>query len=198
MSSSRLANFFTDRYRGLFILTVCAGMLVLMSSFKSQRKINKKTQRSATYFMSNEDLEFESQILIQRTKANEEFTKEELESAIISFENIANYADKVINYDTLKSLISKEAHLNFKNNFPRTKNAADTLGDLLSNPSNPAFRRMFERVISEGNWEQAFSYAFATQNSVNPNRRKVKPWAGIFYLYGKNICICSFYGFFLK
>jgi hypothetical protein len=131
--------------------------------------------------MSNEDLEFESQILIQRTKANEEFTKEELESAIISFENIANYADKVINYDTLKSLISKEAHLNFKNNFPRTKNAADTLGDLLSNPSNPAFRRMFERVISEGNWEQAFSYAFATQNSVNPNRRKVKPWAGIFF-----------------
>ena len=89
--------------------------------------------------MSNEDLEFESQILIQRTKANEEFTKEELESAIISFENIANYANKVINYDALKSLISKEAQYfldpknsrkNNKNDLKKSKKTKENSSDI--------------------------------------------------------------------
>jgi hypothetical protein len=125
---------------------------------------------------TKEELEFECQKLIQRNKVNEAFTPDEIESTTQSLKNIAS--DKNIDYYAFADFISKEAHLNFKQSFKRTLNASQKLSELLSGPSNPHFKKMFLRVLQEGNWVGAETLAFDQQNSVSPTRKSSKPWAG--------------------
>jgi hypothetical protein len=115
--------------------------------------------------------------LLFSTNANEEFTAEELNSAIQSFRNLAIYADKEIDYASLRGLLTTFAHMTFRNNYVRAESASKSFGELLGNPSNPGFRKMFERVLADGQWEAAAAHAFSKFHSVSPARKPAKPWA---------------------
>lgn len=109
--------------------------------------------------LSPEELEFECQKLVQRTVTNQAFTVEELQSSEKSLKNLANLCGKLIDYAAYKKILYKEAHLNFKQSFPRTALAASSLEKLLGEPSDPSFKKMFARVLQEGNFEVAAAYA---------------------------------------
>ena len=94
----------------------------------------------------------------------------------MSFKNLAVYAEKDLNYAALRQLVTSYAHMSFKNNFPKTEYAARSLTDILGQPNTTGFRRMFERVLMDGNWEKAASFAHA-KFDVGKSKPQSKPWA---------------------
>lgn len=96
---------------------------------------------------------------------------EELDSIILSLKNVA--VDKSIDYHLLRDAIYKEAHLNFKQNFTRTLKAASTLSSFISGPDDPKFKKMFLRVLQEGKWDVAKTYAGSRPQKLVAS----KPWA---------------------
>ena len=72
---------------------------------------------------------------------------------------MAILSDKLLDYIEYKKFLSKEAHLNFKQSFARTQLAARRLGKILGGFSDPSFKKMFLRVLTEGNWDKAQAYA---------------------------------------
>ena len=85
--------------------------------------------------------------------------QEELDSCVFSLKNLAIFSEKLLDYIAHKKFLSKEAHLNFKQSFARTQLAARRLGKILGGFSDPSFKKMFLRVLTEGNWDKAQAYA---------------------------------------
>jgi len=105
-----------------------------------------------------------------------EFNEDELESVIESFKNLAVYAERDVNYAALRALVTSYAHMTFKTNFAKTEYASRSLSDVLGDPSSPGYRRMFERVLMDGQWEKAAAYAHAKLD-MDKSKKPSKPWA---------------------
>lgn len=95
---------------------------------------------------------------------------------------MAKLSEKLLDYTAYKKILSKEAHLNFKQDLTRTTLAARRLSSILGGFLDPNFKKMFLRVLSEGNWEKAKVYAkrnFSSKALKNPQKsgeQQKKPW----------------------
>jgi signal recognition particle GTPase len=110
----------------------------------------------------------DSENIIHRANKKEPFTNAEINEAIDSFKSLASLADVSIDYSLLREFISTEAHINFKDSFQRTKAAAEKFREIIGGPDASSFRTMFSRIMEDGNWERAATYASSTA---------YKPWA---------------------
>ena len=161
-NTGKLFTFLKNRYQPFLVVTLSLITFTLALSYRRIKKIRKTEKDLRDLIQENlspEELEFECQKLVQRTVTNQAFTVEELQSSEKSLKNLANLCGKLIDYAAYKKILYKEAHLNFKQSFPRTALAASSLEKLLGEPSDPSFKKMFARVLQEGNFEVAAAYA---------------------------------------
>ena len=189
-NSGKLLAFLKNRYQPFLLVTLSFITFSLALSYRRIKKIRKTEKDLRDLIQENlspEELEFECQKLVQRTVTNQTFTVEELESSGQSLKNLANLCGKLIDYAAYKKILYKEAHLNFKQSFSRTASAASSLEKLLGSSFDPHFKKMFARVLQEGNFESAAAYAKRNFKPVDSKFTKVpetthegsankKPW----------------------
>ena len=95
---------------------------------------------------------------------------EELERAIRSLKILlANDpdADKAIDWDAYRKLLAESAHKSHKD-WDQTSESARRLADIIKGPGDAVFRKLFERVLVDGNWQGA---------ELAAAKRAGKPWA---------------------
>ena len=94
------------------------------------------------------------------------FTNSEIDSVADSLQRVAGLDSPSIDWDALRELIKDEAHKSHKD-WDQTESAASRLASILKGPDDLIFRRMFSRVLEDGNWEDA---------AVAASKFNSKPW----------------------
>ena len=95
-----------------------------------------------------------------RAKEMKPFSETELDEIILSLKNVAP-KDCTIDFQRLRSLIREVGHLEHKD-WDRTGSSAAAFRPLLLGNAkgiNDEFKKMFKRVINEGNWNEAVKHS---------------------------------------
>ena len=106
-----------------------------------------------------------------RAKSGEALTTSEIDDCVHSLQNVAPPSSS-IDWDALRSLVTKAAHLPHKE-WQTTMESATALRDILLGDAEGLtddFRQCFHRVLEEGNWAGAAVHA-------DEHNKKNKPWA---------------------
>jgi len=99
--------------------------------------------------------------------SNTAFSHSEVEKVVRSLQILAEGTDESIDWDAFRNLVSRTAHLSHKN-WVQTEKSANELSEIFGGPDHPSFQKMFQRVLSDGNWAGGLR-ASATAEK--------KPWA---------------------
>lgn len=123
--------------------------------------------------------ELELERLIGETKkATSEqtpFSEVELDSAILSIQNLAGAKGRsTIDWLALRAKFAECAHLSHKD-FDRSTIFASDMKGLLKGVSDDTFRDIFRRVLEDGNWYKASAYSEELNNAGRSEEQK--PWA---------------------
>ena len=97
------------------------------------------------------------------------FSEAELERGVASLRALAGDEGAAIDWGAYRRLLVEIAHESHKD-WPRTERAASTLRSIAADPADATFRRIFDRVLRDGNWDAA-----ATAAAARPAGSK--PWA---------------------
>uniref|UniRef100_A0A7S2UUP8 Uncharacterized protein n=1 Tax=Fibrocapsa japonica TaxID=94617 RepID=A0A7S2UUP8_9STRA len=89
---------------------------------------------------------------------NVTFDNEELQRAIQSLQNCAGSLGDCVDWEALHQLYTASAHLSHKD-WGRTERAAEQLANILGNPDEAVFRKTFQRVLEDGNYQGAVDAA---------------------------------------
>ena len=130
---------------------------------------------------STKDLTDLTSEMSSRAKEMKPFSSEELKEIIQSLKNVTP-ANSSIDFEGLESLIGEVGHLSHKD-WDRTGSSATAFRPLfLGNEKglSDEFKKMFDRVITEGNWDNAIKNSSETQNE--------KPW--VVLVTGRYSAIC--------
>lgn len=118
----------------------------------------------------------EVRAIIEKTRSdaakNVPFSEEELNRAVRSLKLLLASeldAETAIDWAAYRSLLAKTAHLSHKN-WDTTSESAHALAGIVKGPGDAVFKRLFERVLGDGNWDAAAAAA-----STRPTASK--PWA---------------------
>eukprot|EP00565_Helicotheca_tamesis_P002220 CAMPEP_0185733744 /NCGR_PEP_ID=MMETSP1171-20130828/20388_1 /TAXON_ID=374046 /ORGANISM="Helicotheca tamensis, Strain CCMP826" /LENGTH=443 /DNA_ID=CAMNT_0028403547 /DNA_START=303 /DNA_END=1634 /DNA_ORIENTATION=- len=122
----------------------------------------------------------EAEEMSNRAKSGDPLLDSEIDDIVCSLQNLSNDEsgeEGAINWTNLRALLSEAAHLPHKD-WEKTGQSASSLRSILLGDDEGGegealtsnFRQIFERVISEGNWDGAASHA-SEHNANN------KPWA---------------------
>lgn len=123
------------------------------------------------------EVELESLIASTKKATSEEipFSDAELDSAILSIKNLAGpKGSSTLDWTALRSKIAECAHLSHKN-FNRSTAFASDMKTLLKGASDETFKAVFKRVLEDGNWAGASSYADSLKKAGRTENQK--PWA---------------------
>mmetsp|Transcript_23306 Transcript_23306/g.55478 ORF Transcript_23306/g.55478 Transcript_23306/m.55478 type:complete len:418 (+) Transcript_23306:53-1306(+) len=101
-------------------------------------------------------------------KGNVPYSDAELDGVISSFQ-AAGGGECSKDWKAVRELLSNSAHKKHTE-WGTTEQAGEKLAGLLSGPGDAEFRRIFSRVLKDGNWDQA-----AKAGSLRPGTSK--PWA---------------------
>mmetsp|Transcript_25733 Transcript_25733/g.37746 ORF Transcript_25733/g.37746 Transcript_25733/m.37746 type:complete len:478 (-) Transcript_25733:126-1559(-) len=149
---------------------------VAFLAFTEDRKKRKMQASSTDESQAIESLVKEAEEMASRAKAGAPLLDSELDGIIKSLQNLApakgEGGEEEINWANLRALLSEAAHLPHKD-WDKTGQSAESLRSILLGDSESLtepFRKIFGRVISEGNWDGAASHA-SEHNQDN------KPWA---------------------
>lgn len=119
------------------------------------------------------DVDHEKQKLlaqVEATKAaangNVKFTDDELDNVVRSLQSLAGPTN-TLDWPAIRSLLAENAHLSHKE-WSRTDTAGQRLSDLIRGPEDPTFRRIFARVLEDGNWDGAVAAAAARPPPLQP------------------------------
>ena len=93
------------------------------------------------------------------------FSEVELGRAINSLKSVSGEAP--VEWPKLQTLLAEVAHLPHKE-WVRTEASAASLSAILSGPDDEGFRRMFQRVLADGNWDAAVANAAKRPPSSKP------------------------------
>ena len=94
------------------------------------------------------------------------FTSDEIDSVVNSLQRVSGLDSPSIDWDALRELIHDVAHKSHKD-WDQTESAASRLASILKGPDDLIFRRMFSRVLEDGNWDEATAAA---------SKANSKPW----------------------
>lgn len=106
-----------------------------------------------------------------RAKSGEALTTSEIDDCVHSLQNVAPPSSS-IEWDALRSLLTKAAHLPHKE-WQTTMRSATSLREILLGDAEgltDEFKQCFHRVLDEGNWDGAAAHA-------DEHNKKNKPWA---------------------
>ena len=115
--------------------------------------------------------------MVKRANDGDPMTEEEIQDICNSIENLCP-KDSPINFDEVKAIIEKAAHLSHKD-WSRTETNAAILARSLSissddsiesYPLSPHAKQLMERILTDGNWQGAV-------DSATPPTDTEKPWA---------------------
>lgn len=95
------------------------------------------------------------------------FSEVELDSAVSSMRNAAGDLQEALDWAALWSCLSSSAHEPYKD-WGKTEEAARKLADAFLKPSSSGFRRVFQRVFRDGQWDIAAKAAAERGGDTKP------------------------------
>mmetsp|Transcript_25910 Transcript_25910/g.31940 ORF Transcript_25910/g.31940 Transcript_25910/m.31940 type:complete len:535 (-) Transcript_25910:160-1764(-) len=155
---------------------------ILTSTSVSSSSASTSTSASTTKEQAQATLQTLANEMNERAKNQTPLTENEMRDILASFENVSSTTCTDTNTTTntnkdyldeegeLSKLLSNAAHLSHKD-WTKTGNSAQLLRDFLlkDNPTlTPEFKQMFQRVIKEGNWENALQHASSSESGSKP------------------------------
>lgn len=156
-----------------FCLEVTVVLLVLLrycKAFASHPTFITKMSpaillKSASSNVSN--VSTRSENMEERAKEGLPLDESELDDVIKSVRNIIS-SDSKIDLDALKTVLLETAHLSHKD-WARTEKNAERLGKvLMPEGMSPESHKMFERIVTEGKWDEAAKHGTSLAESEQP------------------------------
>lgn len=99
--------------------------------------------------------------------ANAPFTDAELDAAVLSLKCLIPDEQESVDWEALKSLYASCAHLSHKD-WAQTQKSAAALEKIIGTPDSPIFRKMFSRVLQDGQWDAAEKAAASRAAETQP------------------------------
>lgn len=97
------------------------------------------------------------------------FSADEVEGVVHSLRQLSDPTEGLgsSDWEALSQLLGTGAHMPHKE-WERTENSADQLLRILGGPEEASFRRIFSRVLKDGNWDGGATAAAASPASAKP------------------------------
>ena len=99
-------------------------------------------------------------------KASVPFDDTELDLAIVSLQSLAP-AEASLDWEALRALYGRIAHRSHKD-WAQTGEAAAAFAEIVGSVDDPVFRKLFARVLDDGNWNGAAATATARSADSRP------------------------------
>ena len=119
---------------------------------------------AASAVLIKPDLRSKIDTMKSAASKREPFSDGELDAAVASLKSLAPEAD--LDWSALRSLYADRAHINHKE-WAETCVSAERMADILGGPDDAAFRKIFSRVLEDGNWDAT---------AASPRPADAKPW----------------------
>ena len=107
---------------------------------------------------------------VEATKAaasgNIKFADDELDNAVRSLQSLADPTN-TLDWPAIRSLLAESAHQSHKD-WSRTDDAGQRLSSLIRGPEDVSFRKIFARVLEDGNWDGAVAASALRPSSFQP------------------------------
>jgi hypothetical protein len=107
----------------------------------------------------------------RRAAGLEPFDEEELTRVCGGLEALAGDINAEVNWEQLRSFVKAHAHDPYKD-WSVTERNSDELFEIINGPDSPAFCRMMERILCDGNW----AGAEASTKETGVSAEESEPW----------------------